>query len=148
MLKSTIELLNQAKGTDSDDLLALKVGITRPAISTWRRNKHVGPDCTVKLARLAGIDEMEALAVCAAESIQDEIVKASIMARLQAGFVHSPAVMGLMSIVSAGTLYLMSNPITQKVQTSLNNHRVRFEQRKHDSAARPHRRCTDYKHAA
>ncbi|MES2831776.1 MAG: hypothetical protein V4695_07270 [Pseudomonadota bacterium] len=105
--ESTIELLNVAKGVETDQHLALRLGAERPIISKWRLRKHVGADYAVRLAELANVDVKHALALCAAESIQNVDLKNRVIAQLQKGFVQISMLAGLAGASAMGQLLFM-----------------------------------------
>lgn len=62
------DLLDAAKmkrGLDSDNKLALALGVTRGVVSQWRNGTRTpDPQAAMKLADMAVIDRLEALAIC------------------------------------------------------------------------------------
>ncbi len=72
MIKSTMDLLEAAKGEMSDEKLAQKLGITRASLSTARKRKHISAYTAAKLARLAGVNEVFAVALAGAEAEKDK----------------------------------------------------------------------------
>ncbi|MDB0540769.1 hypothetical protein LBW62_05825 [Ralstonia solanacearum] len=71
-MRSTIEILDQARGTNSDYWVAKQVGSQPSVVSTWRSRGHVGPDAIVKLCELAKVPVAKGLALCAWETIKDK----------------------------------------------------------------------------
>lgn len=71
-----IELLENAKSRaniPSDYALAKVLGIDRSFVSSWRRGKsHPGDEDAVKLATLAGLDEMQVIAQIHYETATNE----------------------------------------------------------------------------
>lgn len=77
-MRSTIDILDQAKGSNSDYWVAAQVGSKPSVVSTWRSRGHVGPDAIVKLCELAKVPVAKGLALCAMETIKDKQLRERI----------------------------------------------------------------------
>ena len=77
-MRSTIDILDQAKGANSDYWVAAQVGSKPSVVSTWRSRGHVGPDAIVKLCELAKVPVAKGLALCAMETIKDKKLRERI----------------------------------------------------------------------
>lgn len=72
-MKSTIEILDRAKGANSDYWVAKQLGLSQSSVvTTWRKRGHVGPDAIVKLCEMAKVPVTKGLALCAWETITDK----------------------------------------------------------------------------
>ena len=70
-MRSTIEILDRAKGANSDYWVAQQVGSKPNVVSMWRKRGHVGPDAVIKLCELAKVPVAKGLALCAWETVTD-----------------------------------------------------------------------------
>lgn len=77
-MRSTIEILDQAKGSNSDYWIAQQLGIKQSVVTTWRTRKQIGAESVVKLCQLAGIPVAKGLAICAFEKLKDPELKKQI----------------------------------------------------------------------
>ncbi|MCM3579420.1 MULTISPECIES: hypothetical protein [Ralstonia] len=77
-MRSTIEILDRARGSNSDYWIAKQVGSQPSVVSTWRKRGHVGPDAIVKLCEIAKVPVAKGLAICAWETITDKDLRARV----------------------------------------------------------------------
>ena len=77
-MRSTIEILDRARGSNSDYWIAKQVGSQPSVVSTWRKRGHVGPDAIVKLCKIAKVPVAKGLAICAWETITDKDLRARV----------------------------------------------------------------------
>lgn len=103
---STIDILERAKGFESDEELSKKLGVKRSSISVWRNRGHIGALYTAKLAEMAGVEIKEALAICAAEAEQTEEGREYLFKRLQGGLVQSALLYPIIILGALGAFIL------------------------------------------
>jgi hypothetical protein len=77
-MRSTIDILDQAKGTNSDYWVAAQMGCKQSVVTTWRSRGHVGADSIVKLCEIAKVPVGRGLALCALETIKDKKLRQRI----------------------------------------------------------------------
>lgn len=72
-MRSTIDILDRAKGDNSDYWVAQQLGFKHQAmVSTWRSRGHVGAENVVRLCELAKVPVTVGLAICAIEGIKNK----------------------------------------------------------------------------
>ncbi|QWC92451.1 hypothetical protein [Cupriavidus metallidurans] len=79
-MRSTIDILDRARGDNSDYWVAKQIGTTPGTVSTWRKRGHVGPDAIIKLCEMAKVPVAKGLAVCAWETVSDPELRAKVEA--------------------------------------------------------------------
>ncbi len=77
-MRSTIEILDRARGANSDYWIAKQMGTTPGTVSTWRKRGHIGPDAVIKLCELAKVPVTKGLALCAWETVTDPELRAKV----------------------------------------------------------------------
>lgn len=77
-MRSTIDILDRAKGAHSDYWVAKEIGVKQQTVSTWRKRGHVGPDAIIKLCELALVPVAKGLAICAWETVTDPDLRAKV----------------------------------------------------------------------
>ncbi|MCA3185573.1 MULTISPECIES: hypothetical protein [unclassified Cupriavidus] len=77
-MRSTIEILDRAKGANSDYWVAQQVGSKPNVVSMWRKRGHVGPDAIIKLCEMAKVPVAKGLALCAWETVSDPELRAKV----------------------------------------------------------------------
>ncbi|MFP3752249.1 hypothetical protein SB751_00005 [Cupriavidus sp. SIMBA_020] len=80
---STIDILDRAKGANSDYWIAQQLGFKHQAmVSSWRKRGHVGAESIPTLCKMAGIPVTTGLAVCAIEGIKNKEKRAELLETL------------------------------------------------------------------
>lgn len=82
MIKSTIDLLETAKGEMTDEKIAEKIGVNRTTLSVGRKRGHLGAYTAAKLAKIAGINEVFAVALAGAEAEKDKEGRAYLLSKV------------------------------------------------------------------
>lgn len=82
-MKSTIDILDKARGANSDYWVSKQVGASQPSVVTnWRKNGHVGAEFVPKLCEMAKVPVTVGLAICAVEGIKNKEKRAQLLETL------------------------------------------------------------------
>lgn len=103
-MKTTLEYIDEAKqklGLDSDNALSLRLGITRGAMSHYKKGRSTMDDYTcIQLAGILDIDPLEIIAAANHEREQDEEKKA-FWANFRRQYGRSTAAAVLLSVAAS-----------------------------------------------
>lgn len=100
LMKTTIDLLDRARGDGSDYALAHRIGVTPAALSRARAQGRVSPDLAARLAELLDDDPIRWIAIAAVEQM-DAAKQARWMPRVAAFF--AGAVVGVLLTMAKPT---------------------------------------------